>query len=525
MSAMSSSTRQSAPAVARTGGSADAGVLQQRLGGPVGVHADRSGIWFNPAPVALVLATLTWLLCVLHQRPCRQDTYGHTVDALKRLCYSDIPIAYQGSGLATGQHPYRDFALAQGTVTAAFMVVARSISRLFGFRAAAGVTPQQELDASYAWFLASAVLLFVFFLALVAAHLLLGRSSSRLQPGGSGRPAPLRERVRSWDAVLVAGSPVVAAAGLVNWDMLAASLVGLALLAWAVRRPMLAGLLFGLAISSKFYPVVIVLGLVLLCARAGRTRAATRLVVGTLLAWLVANLPVLLTAPSNWLKWYTTWTGTRADLGSIWFLLNAWGVRVPRPGIVGALLFVAALAFVAQRILTAPRRPRVGQVAFLLVAALVLIDRGYPPQHALWLVALVVLARPTITDWAVFSIAELLYFWAVWGHLDSLTTVGDDPDVWYWAATLLHIGALLWISSRVLRDMRQPWNDPVRTPFTDDPVGGVLDHAPDADPHSGRAEGPRGSGDDDAEGGALVDDLPEDGSGAGVRTHERLDRA
>lgn len=459
----------------------DAAVLQTRLGGPVGVHASRTGPWFNPAPVVFALATLTWLLCVLHQRPCRQQTYGHTVDALKRLCYSDIPITYQSSGMTTGGHPWRDFGLLQGTVTSAFEVVAGWITRLLGFHATPGVSHQQQLDASYAWLLVTAVMLFACFLALVAAHLLLGRDSAR---DAGTTPAT---RVRSWDAVLVAGSPVVAAAGLVNWDMLAASLVGLALLAWALRRPMLAGALFGLGISTKFYPLVIVLGIVLLCARAGRRPAAARLLTGTLLGWLVANVPVIAMSPSRWVKWYTTWTSRRPDLGSIWYLLDAWHVHVPRPGIIGALLFLAASAFITQRVLQAPRRPRVGQVAFLLVAAMVLTDRGYSPQHALWLVPLVALARPMIADWAAFSIAELLYFWAVWGHLDSLTVVGDDPDIWYWMATGLHIGVLVWICTRVLNDMRHPWNDPVRTPFTDDPVGGVLDHAPDAGPRDDMA--------------------------------------
>ncbi|HET9126874.1 MAG TPA: glycosyltransferase 87 family protein [Propionibacteriaceae bacterium] len=448
--------------------------LERRLGGAVGAHAVRRGIWFDPVPWAVLASLGTWLVLLWHQHTCVQTTAGHPVNTLMRLCYSDIPLVYQGTGFATGLTPYRGFGLDYGTVTAALMVVARWITELFGFPSRPGLSQQRILDASNAWWLATAVLLYLAFLALVGVHLLLGRGSARDVDGR------LTRRVRSWDALYVAGAPVVAAAGLVNWDLLAAALVGLGLLAWALRRPMLAGALLGLATASKFYPIVILLGILVLCVRAGLQRAPMRALIGFLAAWLVANVPVLLVAPRAWLQWYTGWLANGADLGSIWWLLQDAGLRVPYPGAVGALLWLSTAGFVLRRALAAPRRPRVGQVAFLLVAAVVLLDKGYPPQHVLWVLPLLVLARPVLTDWAVFTIAELLYFWAVWGHLNGSTVSGGQRDLWYWCAILLRVAVVVWISTRVLRDMQRPWDDPVRGPLVDDPVGGVLDHAPDA---------------------------------------------
>ena len=51
------------------------------------------------------------------------------------------------------------------------------------------------------------------------------------------------------------------------------SLATLGLAAWAGRRGVLAGILFGLAVATKFYPVVLLGPLFLLCLRAGRLRA------------------------------------------------------------------------------------------------------------------------------------------------------------------------------------------------------------------------------------------------------------
>ena len=449
------------------------GELERRLGGPVGVHARRAGIWFDPVPWAILASLVTWLVLLWHQHACVQTTAGKPVNSLMRLCYSDIPLVYQGTGFGTGLVPYRDFGLDYGPTTAGLMVVARWITRVFGFPSRSGLDQQRVLEASNAWWLATGVLLYAAFLALVGSHLLIGRGSSR--DTGAG----VRGRVRSWDALFVAGAPVVAAAGLVNWDMLAAGLVGMGLLAWAVRRPMLAGVLLGLATGSKFYPIVILLGILVLCVRAGLQRPPARALIGFLAAWLAVNVPVLLLAPAAWLRWYTDWLHNQADLGSIWWVLQDAGARVPYPGVLGALLWVATAAFVLSRTLSAPRRPRVGQVSFLLVAAFVLWDKGYPPQHVLWVLPLLVLARPVLADWAVFTGAELLYFWAVWGHLNGSTVSGGQRDLWYWCAILLRVAVLVWIGLRVLRDMRRPWDDPVRRPLVDDPVGGVLDHAPD----------------------------------------------
>ena len=54
-----------------------------------------------------------------------------------------------------------------------------------------------------------------------------------------------------------------------NWDLVAAALAGLGLLAWARRRPVLAGVLLGLATATKLYPVLFLVPLLALCWRAG----------------------------------------------------------------------------------------------------------------------------------------------------------------------------------------------------------------------------------------------------------------
>src|SRR6185369_17078144 len=59
-----------------------------------------------------------------------------------------------------------------------------------------------------------------------------------------------------------------------------------------------------------------------------------------------------------------------------------------------AVLFLTCCAGIAYLALAAPRRPRVAQLCFLVIAAFLLTNKVWSPQYSLWLVPLAVLALP-----------------------------------------------------------------------------------------------------------------------------------
>lgn len=457
--------------------------LTRRLGGPTGRHARRAGRWFDPLPWAMSVAGVLWLLTTMRHQMCAQTVAGEPVDGFLRLCYSDIPLLYQSSMLGTGGMPYSEVVFPQPPLTGGFVVLSLWVSRLLGAEPGIDASPQQVIDGGNIFFAVSAALLGACFLAMVACHLLLGRDSAR------HLATTARGRLRSWDALLVAASPVVLTAGLVSWELFTAALVSAALLAWALRRTLLAGVLLGLAVATGFWPVLVLAAMGLLCLRAGKLRPWGTTAGVAVLVWLATNLPVLLHNRTGWAAFFTDWLHRGPDLGSVWFVLDTVGVTLPGLGVMVALLYACWAAWVADLVRRAPRRPRLGQVALLLVAGWLLVNKGYSPQQVVWLVPLVVLARPRVADLAVWWLAEVLYWWAVWGHLGGELQPGDGgTDVVYLAAIVLRVAVLLWFCARVAGDVRHPWRDPVRGPSVDDPVGGVLDHAADAPGQS--ADGP-----------------------------------
>ena len=74
--------------------------------------------------------------------------------------------------------------------------------------------------------------------------------------------------------------------------------------------------------------------------------------------------------------------------------------------------------------LAAPRRPRLPQLFFLILAAFLMTSKVWSPQYVIWLTPLVVLARPRLWSYALWQAAEIGYFFAIWAYL--ITQVGDS---------------------------------------------------------------------------------------------------
>ncbi len=77
--------------------------------------------------------------------------------------------------------------------------------------------------------------------------------------------------------------------------------------------------------------------------------------------------------------------------------------------------------------LTAPRRPRLAQLAFLIVAAFILTNKVYSPQFVIWLIPLLALARPRWRDFLIWQTFEALHWAAVWMYLGQVTSGGVVP--------------------------------------------------------------------------------------------------
>jgi len=413
------------------------------------------------AGVLVVASLLADGLAFGAKQACRTGAWNFGVAQYQAHCYTDIYPLYYGEGLSAGQIPYLDhhveYPVIIGAVMQAAAWVVRSITNPY-------VRGLQFFDVTVA----------VLALFLVAGVLATAYCAG---PG------------RRWTALLVAFSPALILSAFINWDLIAMGLMMMALAAWAARRPVLAGVLLGLAIATKFYPVVVLWPLFLLCLRAGRMRSFWMTASSAAAAWLVVNLPVAIIAPRGWETFYVFSSERGADWGCIYFFFQHmhWPglgtYSVPALNLMSGGAFAVACALVAVLAMAAPRRPRLAQLIFLTTAAFLLTNKVWSPQYVVWLVPLVVLARPKIGGYLVWQAAEVGYFYAIWAYLINVIEGERYPGAigsgLYFSAVLARFGTVLLLAALVVWEALRPDRDAVRAADVDDPGGGVLAGAPD----------------------------------------------
>ncbi|MEW2547135.1 glycosyltransferase 87 family protein [Streptomyces sp. NPDC047002] len=459
---------QEPPDVAPTRRDRIAAAGSELIGGPFGRWAVPGGGWWTPVRVIALVAIGMFALGMAQKLPCYDWAWFRGASSqYTRACYSDIPHLFQARGFSDGLVPYFDRLngdmdyLEYPVLTGLFMEVASWITSLFTSGDGDLVGREQ------AYWMANAAMLLV---CAVIIAVCTARTHRR----------------RPWDALLVALAPAFALTATINWDLLAVALTAAAMLMWTRGRTVAFGILIGLATAAKLYPVLILGPLLVLCWRAGRFRAFGTALLGAAGAWLVVNLPVMLPAPEGWKKFYTFSQSRPVDFGSFWLIISqrtgAFNGDVHPVNTYSIVLMVLACAGIAALALAAPRRPRLAQLAFLVVAAFILTNKVYSPQYVLWLVPLAALARPRWRDFLVWQACEVMYFLGIWMYL-AYTTSGDAhkglPAAGYQLAIALHLAGTLYLCALVVRDALLPERDPVRADGSDDPSGGVLDGAPD----------------------------------------------
>ncbi len=445
----------------------------EAVGGPWGRHAVTGrALFWTPLRVCLLFAVLALSLAWIKQAPCADGNWSGSRQ-YTHLCYSDAVPLHGSYDLGNGALPYLDARVEYPVLTGGFMALAAAVERGYGDLAGAvGLLPDSPPVETY--YVVTCLLLALLGLALVAAVLRL-----------AGR--------RPWDAAMIGLSPLLVVHAFTNWDLLAVTLSAFGLLAWARGRPVLAGLLLGLGVAAKLYPLLLLGALFLLCLRAGRLAVWLRAALAAVAAWAAVNLPVALAAPDGW-SWFFVFSRERgANPESIWNMAASLAggtlfdgplAAGEAPTVLNAVATVCLLAFglaVAWLTLAAPLRPRVPQVAFLLVAGFLLLNKVWSPQFSLWLLPLAVLARPRWRSLLAWQATEVLVW--VTTMLYYLGTEDRGIEVgWFYLAVGVRDLAVVALMALVVRDVLRPDHDVVRTswPGVDDPAGGPLDHAPDA---------------------------------------------
>ena len=373
------------------------------------------------ARALIALALLASIVSFAKFNHCTSTNWS-TPDQYIHACYSDIPALYGERGLNKG-----DWAYSNGDASVEYPVVTGAI-----MWAIAKITPSGEnaLQSYYYLNIAFLALLFIFISLVVA-------------------------KMRPEFAYLTPLAPAAIASLYINWDLWAIiSMLGA--IYWFDRKKLdLSALALGLSISTKFMPIFLLLPILFIFLRRNQISGAVRYFLVTLATFAAINLPVYLTTPEGWLRFYQLNLSRGSDWGSLWYALTALGVNLANLNYLSILVLLASFAAITIYILELRNIPSLASLSFIVLAAVMVASKVYSPQYVLWLTPLAVIALVDKRDLHAFWIwqgAEVIYHIAIWQHLASVTGAKFGlPLYGYALITLLRIAATIYLIAALVR--------------------------------------------------------------------------
>jgi len=398
--------------------------------------------------IALIVTLVASVLSFGKFNHCRSSGWG-SPDVYIHMCYSDISALYGAREVNTDQWPYAssDNSVEYPVLTGVVMwATGLLIDDPNGYR------PYFDLNI-----LLIALLLFASVFILW-----------RLKP----------EFV-----ALFPIAPSVFGSLFINWDIYAVLFALLSLYFYKTQKLDLSALFMGVAISTKFYPGVILFGIALIFWNQKEIRKLIRYLLVTVLSWVVINLPVALTNFEGWWRFFKLNIDRDSDLGSIWYAAAL--LKWPQPNVnnVTIILFLIALMAIGVFYFAVARSrsdfANLATVAFLTVAAFVTISKVYSPQYILWLTPLAILAMTKEDERKSFWIwqgTEMLYHFGIWQYLASYTGAKFGiTETFYASIILIRIAGLAWFSSTLIRTALAE-----RSTATRNSQGNPLEFLPDS---------------------------------------------
>ena len=370
---------------------------------------------FSPIVKTLILlGVVASLISFAKFDHCRNSNWA-APDPYVHACYSDIPILYGARALDSHQWAYKG-----GTNAVEYPVVMGTIMWATSWIAPSG---KHSLRHYFDFNASLITLLFIFSILVVW-------------------------KIRPEYAYLLPLSPGVLIALYINWDLWGIVTMLLAIHFFDRHRVGLSSSMLAISIATKFFPVFLLLPVIVILWRRHDLRAISKYLITTLAIWLAINLPVMVSTPQGWWRFYKLNIERGSDWGSLWYAMNLLGVHIRYLNYVTMLALLVVLAATVVFLLELRDTPRLADVSFILLAAALCIGKVYSPQYVLWLAPLAVIAlraRSQLFAFWLWQAGEVIYHLAIWQHLALVSGSHFGlPAVGYALASLVRIASSVY---------------------------------------------------------------------------------
>ena len=366
--------------------------------------------------VVLLLALLASVLSFAKFNHCA-STGWQSPDQYVHACYSDIPALYGERGLDKGVWAY-----SSGADSVEYPVIQGVI-----MWASAKVIP----DGINNYFYGSALLLALLFIFI----------------------SLLTFRIKPEFGYLLPLAPAAVASLYINWDLWAIVTMMLAIYWFDRKAEVASAVALGIAISTKFLPIFLLIPIAIIFFRQEQISKLFKYCAIAIATFAAINLPVALTTPEGWWRFYDLNLNRGSDWGSLWYALSNLGLNLTHQNYLSILLLMIGLSALTIFLLQLRTPPTLAHTAIFVMIIVMAVSKVYSPQYVLWLTPLAIIAiidRRELTIFWFWQGAEVIYHVAIWQHLAQVTgaTFGL-PVVAYAVITLVRIGASILLLVRL----------------------------------------------------------------------------
>jgi uncharacterized membrane protein len=225
-------------------------------------------------------------------------------------------------------------------------------------------------------------------------------------------------------AIVYALAPTGILSLYINWDLWAIPTMLLAIYWFDRKREMASAAILGVSIATKFFPIVLLLPIVIIYLRRHQLKEAVQYLAISIGTFIAINLPFTVTTPEGWWRFYSLNLDRDADWGSLWYALSVFGVNLANINYLSILTLLIGVAIVTIFLLQTKEVLTLAESSLYIFIVLLTVSKVYSPQYVLWLTPLVLLALRDKRDLSWFwfwQVAEVAYHFAIWQHLALLT--------------------------------------------------------------------------------------------------------
>ncbi|CAN2229371.1 hypothetical protein MCEMRE195_01434 [Candidatus Nanopelagicaceae bacterium] len=366
--------------------------------------------------VVLLLALFASLLSFAKFSHCPNNGW-QSPDQYVHACYSDIPALYGERALDKGVWAY-----SSGAESVEYPVIQGAVMWF-----TAKVIPHGINN----YFYGSALLLALLFIFI---SLLIFRMKPEF-----GYLLPL--------------APAAVASMYINWDLWAIATMMLAIYWFDRKAEIASAVALGIAVSTKFLPIFLLIPIAIIFFRQERISKFFKYAGISLTTFAAINLPVALTTPEGWWRFYDLNLNRGSDWGSIWYALSNLGIDLTHQNYLSVLCLAIGLTALTIFLLQLRTPPTLAHTAIFVMIIVMAVSKVYSPQYVLWLTPLAIIAMIDKRELTVFWFwqgAEVAYHLAIWQHLAQVTGAKFGlPVVAYSVIALIRIGASILLLVRL----------------------------------------------------------------------------